>query len=246
MRSPTLLSDQDERRRDERLESDRRLDAAHGRAEIVDDGRDRHVHQRGVDDEHEHRHREQQCEPLVEGGLFGGVGRSLAHPRDPHPPASTERITETRAEGSATRAATPWGARRHGAIRTAILLQLRSVRPMSSSPSHQPPARELAPARTSRRGPARARGGVAGRRRCASSGRRAPRPSARGPTPAGSSTGSSPIFVQLLRKMSAKLGAMTALNPCVLDRPRRVLAARAAAEVRPGEQDRSRPRTADR
>ena len=54
-----LAADQDERGRDERLERDRRLDAARRRVEVVDDGRDRDVHQRRVDDENEHRHREE-------------------------------------------------------------------------------------------------------------------------------------------------------------------------------------------
>ena len=33
------------------------------RVEIVDHRGDRHVHQRRVDDQHEHRHREEQREP---------------------------------------------------------------------------------------------------------------------------------------------------------------------------------------
>ena len=40
-----LAADQDERGGHECLQRDRRLDAAHGRAEIPNDGRDRHVHQ---------------------------------------------------------------------------------------------------------------------------------------------------------------------------------------------------------
>ena len=87
-----LAADQDERGGDERLERDRRLDAADGRAQIMDDGRDRHVHQRGVDDEHEHRHREEHGEPLVERGLYGSVVRSLAHPKPPAPPPRDEPI----------------------------------------------------------------------------------------------------------------------------------------------------------
>src|SRR5690348_16595796 len=31
----------------------------------MDDGRDRDIHQRGVDDEHEHRHREEDGEPTA-------------------------------------------------------------------------------------------------------------------------------------------------------------------------------------
>ena len=64
-----LAADQDERRRDERLERDRRLDAAGRRVEVAHDRRDRHVHQRRVDDEDEHRHREENRESLVAARL---------------------------------------------------------------------------------------------------------------------------------------------------------------------------------
>ena len=57
-----LAADEDERGRDQRLERDRRLDAADRRVEVLDDRRDRHVHQRRVDDEDEHRHRQEQAE----------------------------------------------------------------------------------------------------------------------------------------------------------------------------------------
>ncbi len=61
-----LAPDQDERRRNQRLERDGALHPADGRVEIFDDFRDRHVHQRRVDDEHEHRHRQQHGEaPLT-------------------------------------------------------------------------------------------------------------------------------------------------------------------------------------
>ena len=60
-----LAADEDERRGHQRLERDRRLDAADRRVEVLDDRRDRHVHERRVDDEHEHRHREQEREALV-------------------------------------------------------------------------------------------------------------------------------------------------------------------------------------
>jgi hypothetical protein len=77
-----LARDQDERRRHERLQRDRRLDAARGRVEVVDDRRDRHVHQRGVDDEHEHRHREQDGEAHVARRFCrDGGGRLLGHRR---------------------------------------------------------------------------------------------------------------------------------------------------------------------
>ena len=55
-----LAVDQDERRRHERLERDGGLYAAGGRVQVRDDRGDRHVHQRGVDDQHEHGRREQQ------------------------------------------------------------------------------------------------------------------------------------------------------------------------------------------
>ena len=75
-----LAADQDERGRDQRLEGDRRLDAAHGRVEVLDDRRDRHVHQRRVDDEHEHRHRQQDGDPPAAGSLRGELGaRCLGH-----------------------------------------------------------------------------------------------------------------------------------------------------------------------
>ena len=58
-----LAADQDEGGRDERLERDRRLNAADGRVEILDHRGDRDVHQRRVDDEDEHRHRQQKAQP---------------------------------------------------------------------------------------------------------------------------------------------------------------------------------------
>ena len=68
-----LAADEDERRRHERLERDRRLHAAGGRVEVVHDRRDRDVHQRGVDDEHEHRHREEDREPRVAARFLDGA-----------------------------------------------------------------------------------------------------------------------------------------------------------------------------
>jgi hypothetical protein len=64
-----LAPNQDEGRRDERLERDRRLDAAGRRVQVSHDSRDGHVHQRRVDDEHEHRHGEEDGEPGVALGL---------------------------------------------------------------------------------------------------------------------------------------------------------------------------------
>ena len=68
-----LAADQDERGRHQRLERDRRLDAADGRVEILDDRRDRDVHQRRVDDEHEHRHRQQDGQPPIAVGASAGA-----------------------------------------------------------------------------------------------------------------------------------------------------------------------------
>ena len=77
-----LAADQDERSRHQRLQRDRGLNAAHGRVEILDHGRDRDVHQRRVDDEHEHRHRKQQREPRAGRSLFGSACRhALSHKR---------------------------------------------------------------------------------------------------------------------------------------------------------------------
>jgi hypothetical protein len=60
---PDPASDQDERGRDERLERNRGLHPARRRVEVANDGRDRDVHHRRVDDEDEHRHRQQDGEP---------------------------------------------------------------------------------------------------------------------------------------------------------------------------------------
>ena len=58
-----LAADQDERCGYERLDRHRRLNTAHRRVEVVDDRRDRHVHERRVD--HEHKHRRRQKDPLT-------------------------------------------------------------------------------------------------------------------------------------------------------------------------------------
>ena len=60
-----LAADEDERGRDEGLEGDGRLDAADGGVQVRDHGRDGHVHERRVHDQHEHRHGQQQREPRV-------------------------------------------------------------------------------------------------------------------------------------------------------------------------------------
>ncbi len=62
-----LAAQQDEGGGHERLQRDRRLDAADGRVDVLDHCRDRHVHQRRVDDQHEHRHREQDGQPRGAG-----------------------------------------------------------------------------------------------------------------------------------------------------------------------------------
>ena len=72
MRSPTLLLMR-MNAGDERLERDRRLDAAHRRAEVADNRGDRHVHQRRVDDQHEHC-RQQDRESRVPGPFLGLAG----------------------------------------------------------------------------------------------------------------------------------------------------------------------------
>ena len=72
-----LAADQDERGGDQRLERDRGLDAAHGGVEVLDHGRDGDVHQRRVDDEHEHRRRQQQGQPRSCADSLTGTG-SLA------------------------------------------------------------------------------------------------------------------------------------------------------------------------
>ena len=72
-----LAADQDEGRRDECFQRDRGLHAAGGRVEVVDDRRDRHVHQRRVDHEHEHRHREQDRDQLVAARFRGSCNRRL-------------------------------------------------------------------------------------------------------------------------------------------------------------------------
>ena len=81
-----LAPDQDERRRHQRLERDRALHAADRRVEVLDDLRDRHVHQRCVDDEHEHRRREQHGQPPAARRPLRRVG---AHAPIVRPDAST-------------------------------------------------------------------------------------------------------------------------------------------------------------
>ena len=74
-----LAACQDERGRHERLDCDRCLHAADGRVEVVHDCRNRHVHQRGVYDQHEHRRREKHRKAGAAswrtGILRAGVGR---------------------------------------------------------------------------------------------------------------------------------------------------------------------------
>ena len=77
-----LAADEDERRRDECLERDRRLHPARGRVEILDDRRDRDVHQRRVEDEDEHRHRQKHRELRPPAcSLRHDGGRLHAHTR---------------------------------------------------------------------------------------------------------------------------------------------------------------------
>ena len=58
----------------------RRLDAAQGGVQVVHDRCDRHVHERRVDDQHEHRHRDQDGEP----GAAGRLGRFHCDRRPDH------------------------------------------------------------------------------------------------------------------------------------------------------------------
>ena len=60
-----LAPDEDERGRDQRLQRDGGLHAAGGRVQIVDHRRDRHVHQRGVDHQHEHGHGQEKRESAI-------------------------------------------------------------------------------------------------------------------------------------------------------------------------------------
>ncbi len=93
-----LAPDQDEGGRHQRLQRDRRLNAAGRRVQIVHHRRDRDVHQRRVDHEHEHRHREQNRQPSIAPGRLrrdrdrrvAALDRArclLSHPRTPsgHP-----------------------------------------------------------------------------------------------------------------------------------------------------------------
>ena len=76
-----LAADQDEGGRRERLDRDRGLNAAHRRVEVPDDRRDRDVHERRVDDEYEHRHRQQDAQPRVGACLLrSGHRRHLSTP----------------------------------------------------------------------------------------------------------------------------------------------------------------------
>ena len=69
-----LAADQDERGRDQGLERDRGLDGTHVGAEVGDHRRDRDVHDRRVDDQHEHGHRQQDREALVGGSRHRDLG----------------------------------------------------------------------------------------------------------------------------------------------------------------------------
>ena len=82
-----LAADQDECGRDQRLQCDRRLDAAHRGVEILNDCGDRHVHQRRIDDQHEHRHRQQHGEPGIAGSLVRSARAGYLRDRG-RPPAA--------------------------------------------------------------------------------------------------------------------------------------------------------------
>lgn len=72
-----LAADQDERRRHQRLKRDRGLNPADGRMQIVDDRCDGDVHHRCVDDQDEHRHRQQDGQPAVPFGQLRSTGSRL-------------------------------------------------------------------------------------------------------------------------------------------------------------------------
>ena len=87
------------------------------------------------------------------------------------------------------------------------------------------------------------RRGARRRRRARGWGRPRPRASSRSPSSAGTTTGTRPFLVELLRKMSPKRGEITASKPCLLDGPHGVLARRAGAEVGAGHEDAWRRRS---
>ena len=74
-----FAADQDKGGGYQRLERDRRLEAADGRADVLHHGGDRDVHDRGVDNQHEHRHRQQQRESAVERLRRGAAVVRLFH-----------------------------------------------------------------------------------------------------------------------------------------------------------------------
>ena len=86
-----LAADQDEGGRHQRFERDRGLDATDRRVEVPDHRRDRHVHQRGVHHEDEHRHREEDGEAVARRRLDGRWTASLAHLRSRGSAASEPR-----------------------------------------------------------------------------------------------------------------------------------------------------------
>jgi len=77
-----LAAYQDERGGHKRLERDRGLDTADGCADVLNHRSDRNVHQRCIDDEHEHRHRQQEGQAWIGRSLIGNAGtRCLGHVR---------------------------------------------------------------------------------------------------------------------------------------------------------------------
>ena len=69
-----LAADQDERGRHQRLQRDRRLHTADRGVQVAHHRRDRHVHQRGVHDQHEHRHGQQDRQPPIQRCLHRDRG----------------------------------------------------------------------------------------------------------------------------------------------------------------------------
>ena len=84
-----LAADQNERGGHERLDRHRRLDTAHRRVEVMDNRRDRHVHERRVDNEHEHRRRQKDA-------LTRNAARAFSRIHAHHPPRATALARHSR------------------------------------------------------------------------------------------------------------------------------------------------------
>ena len=177
-----LAADQDERRRHQRLERDRRLHAADRRVEILDDRRDRHVHQRRVDDEHEHRHRQQDRQAWVARCLLQEGRLVLSRSQEHHPGMSVSGLRGSSvARDRCARSGTSHRlgpARGRGRARSAALFVGSEGRART-----RPPPRRIVPTGRAARHGWRGTGGS--RRDRVRRRRRAPRP---GPSSSASAT----------------------------------------------------------